>query len=58
VKYKPTAKFKTLDTLNHHQGLSKDHYARLMAGKTTECEPPERLVKDGYLMAVKKKASK
>ena len=55
MKYKPTAKFKTLTKANAHQGLSREEFNRFMDGKTQECQPPKRLVDKKYLEKVKVK---
>ncbi|MCH8837727.1 MAG: hypothetical protein IIA60_07985 [Candidatus Marinimicrobia bacterium] len=55
MKYKPTAKFKTLNKSNAHQGLSRDEFNKFMDGKTVDCIPPKRLVSEGYLEKVKVK---
>jgi len=55
MKYKPTAKFKRLNKLNAHQGLSRDEFNKFMDGKTVDCIPPKRLVSEGYLEKVKVK---
>ncbi len=55
MKYKPTAKFKTLNKLNAHQGLSREEFNRFMEGKVVDCIPPKRLVSEGYLEKAKVK---
>ena len=52
MKYKPTLKFKTLNKLNAHQGLSREEFIKFMDGKTVDCDPPKRLIDEKYLKKV------
>ncbi len=55
MKYKPTAKFKTLNKLNAHQGLSREEFNKFMAGEAVEIlikHMPPRLVEEGYVEKV------
>lgn len=54
MKYKPTKKFKELDSSSAYQGLEKDQYNKLESGKAVEIDsPPERLIIEKYIIGVK-----
>ena len=54
MKYKATAKFKTLSRANHHQGLDRKDFDTFLYGGTVECKPPKKLIDEKYLEKVKK----
>ena len=47
--YTSTEKFAELDTMGNYQGLGKEIFQKLEAGKSVDCDPPDWLVKDGYI---------
>ena len=55
MKYKATAKFKTINRLNVYQELTRDEFNAFMAGKTIECNPTGMLIKNKYLEKAKVK---
>jgi len=49
MKVIATKKFAELGPENSWQGLGRSVFKQLKAGIAVECEPPEHLLKDGYL---------
>ena len=59
MKYKMNKKIiKSFNALNDYQGLGKDVAEKLKAGESIEIkDPPEHLVKGGYIIKKKTKRS-
>lgn len=49
MKYSATEKFAELDSLNNYQGLGKDIFHKIESGSSVDCNPPDWLVKEGYI---------
>lgn len=58
MKVKATDKFKELGPENSWQGLGRSIFKQLYAGMLVDCEPPDHLIKDGYLAKQTKKEGK
>ena len=54
-KFKKTSKFSELDYHGNWQGLGKEVFKKLSAGKTVECNPQGHLIEGKYVEEVKKK---
>lgn len=54
MKVIATKKFAELGPENSWQGLGRSVFKQLKAGVVVECDPPEHLLKDGYLKKQKK----
>jgi len=58
MKIKATKKFEELGPENSWQGLGRAIFKQLKAGVVVECDPPNHLIKDGYLAKITKKEGK
>ena len=60
MKYKMNKKIiKSFNALNDYQGLGKDVAEKLKAGESIEIkDPPEHLIRGGYIIEKKQKGAK
>ena len=50
--YKATAKFKTLSRANHHQGLTRENFEKLLYGGKVK-DVPKKLIEGKFVEKVK-----